>query len=529
MTLLEIEYGKTEWRRDEDVANAEAQRRAILTRDADEPLDRTAIWFSDLGALTRLPDELAEIDGLTRLIIGDAKTPDGAHHGPPQRLQDIAVLAKLTNLTELNLTDSGVTDLQLIAGLQKLQILEMSETRITDVAPLTNLTALQNLYLSGIRIADIAPLSNLTALQNLDLSRTQIADFTPLAKLTALQNLNLGGTQIADLHILLQIPTFASLNAKSLSFARTPLAKSDRRWEMLAGIPAQRAARDVVLYLRGEHPDLQPPAEGAQQSTGQAGMAANSPVALTDRDGRAEIADATAFQPPVPLDASQNSASLEGLHATAQALALADELQHGVNVNRVLLRRVERYAMVADPKKDPSFALLEGTMVILRPMVTDRYTCDALDVGLVEGLKQLVALHDSFGGPSATPDPLPQLPSVPETPQATEHATEAIQQLGEFIQDAAKGGFVGNSVVVAINSTVDVANAANAPLPPDASEKDKQERKGLWSWVLRMGGGLTKAMEMHGKAHGWATSPAGQALIHRVTELLSSFGPYFTP
>ena len=428
MTLLEIEYGKTEWRRDEDVANAEAQRRAILTRDADEPLDRTAIWFSDLGALTRLPDELAEIDGLTRLIIGDAKTPDGAHHGPPQRLQDIAVLAKLTNLTELNLTDSGVTDLQLIAGLQKLQILEMSETRITDVAPLTNLTALQNL--------------------------------------------NLGGTQIADLHILLQIPTFASLNAKSLSFARTPLAKSDRRWEMLAGIPAQRAARDVVLYLRGEHPDLQPPAEGAQQSTGQAGMAANSPVALTDRDGRAEIADATAFQPPVPLDASQNSASLEGLHATAQALALADELQHGVNVNRVLLRRVERYAMVADPKKDPSFALLEGTMVILRPMVTDRYTCDALDVGLVEGLKQLVALHDSFGGPSATPDPLPQLPSVPEPPPATDHATEAIQQLGEFIQAAAKGGFVGNSVVVAINSTVDVANAANAPLPPDASEKD---------------------------------------------------------
>ncbi|MFQ1699226.1 hypothetical protein ACJ5NV_01390 [Loktanella agnita] len=343
--------------------------------------------------------------------------------------------------------------------------------------------------------------------------------------LSALQSFNLSHTGITDLSFLLQLPHFAGLTAQFLSFFDTPLAREDRRWEMLSGLSPEVAAKDVILYLRGEHPDLQPPAEGAQVATGAAGMLATSPVQLEERDGKAEIVDAEIFHPPVPMDGGKGQDTLEGLHVTADNLL--SELQHGVNVSPRLLRRVERYAIAAHPSGTPSFALLEGAMVLLRPLVTDPYTREPLDPGLIAGLEQLVTLHDSFGGPSATPDPLPVLPHQPDTPDQTAQATETIEKLAETIKDATQAGFVGNTVVFAINSTVEASNAAAAPLHRDAPAEEVEQRKGFWSWALRMSGGLAKGLEQYIKTHRLIASPEVQALLMRLTELISSLAPYF--
>lgn len=118
--MSSIEYGKPEWNEDTEAANAEARRRAILTRDAEDPADREAIWFSDLGALTVLPEELEDIAGLKRLIVGDAATPDGRLRNPSQKVDDTGPLARLTALTELNIADSGILDLSILTGLGSL-------------------------------------------------------------------------------------------------------------------------------------------------------------------------------------------------------------------------------------------------------------------------------------------------------------------------------------------------------------------------------------------------------------------------
>ncbi|MFT4959534.1 MAG: hypothetical protein ACI92Z_000610 [Paracoccaceae bacterium] len=588
--MEEIKYSLAAWQNDVDAANAEALRRAILTRDATEVQDRAAIWFSDLGALTVLPQELAEIDGLQRLIVGDAETPDGRRHHPIQTLSDISVLGNLPNLKELNLSDCGIGDLSFLRAMPQLEVLDLYGSTISDLSALSGLASLQSLSFVGTPVIDLSALSRLTSLQSLSFGDTQVIDLSALSRLASLQHLSFDGTQVSDLSALsrltslqslsfvgtpvsdlsvlsglaslqslsfdctpvsdlsalsglaslqslsfggtpvrdlsplLEIPAFSRLEAKALRFGDSPAAGLDRRWEMLAGISAKRAAQEVVLYLRGEHPDLQPPKNGAGQTTGASGMAAASPVQLVAENGMAEVADAAVFQPPVPVDPAGYQANLTGVHTLA--CYLVEELHHGANVDERLLRRLSRYSAASNPERAPVFAVLESAMVLIRPMAAEDYTRNALDAGLAGGLDHLVAQHDALGSRPALPAVLPELPNLPETPVIAAELHNKINDLVDVVQEAATAGMVGNSVVIAINSTVDVVNTANAtphPATPDAEHR----RNGLWSWAIRMGGGLAQAMETYGKVHGWSATPAGAAILQKLAELVNFLAGFF--
>ena len=173
----------------------------------------TALQSLDLSN-TQVAD-LAPLKGLTALQSLDL---------PNTQVADLAPLNGLTALQSLYLTATQVTDLAPLNGLTALQSLYLESSKVADLAPLNGLTALQSLDLSDTQVADLAPLRGLTALQSLDLSNTQVADVAPLKGLTALQSLNLSNTQVADLAPLKGLTALQSLDLSGTQVADlTPL------------------------------------------------------------------------------------------------------------------------------------------------------------------------------------------------------------------------------------------------------------------------------------------------------------------
>lgn len=112
-----------------------------------------------------------------------------------------------TALTELDLSDMGLTnqDLAALGQMQNLTTLSLKNNyEITDLSPLSGLTALESLNLYNTGAVDLSPLSSLKNLTELRLANAEISDLSPLASLTKLKILylddgDLAGSQILDL------------------------------------------------------------------------------------------------------------------------------------------------------------------------------------------------------------------------------------------------------------------------------------------------------------------------------------------
>ncbi len=113
-------------------------------------------------------------------------------------LTDVSPLAGLTGLQTLWLHNTQVSDLSPLAGLSGLQTLYLGNTQVSDLSPLARLTGLQTLYLNYTQVSDVSPLAGLTGLQRLRLDFTPVSDVSPLAGLTGLRKLDLDNTQVLD-------------------------------------------------------------------------------------------------------------------------------------------------------------------------------------------------------------------------------------------------------------------------------------------------------------------------------------------
>ena len=113
-------------------------------------------------------------------------------------ISDIAFLAKLTQLTYLNLSSNPVSDVSSLAGLTQLNGLYLYSTSISDVSALSGLTELTGLGISGSAVSDVSPLEGLTQLTYLYLEWNAISDISVLSGLTRLSSLHLAGNEISD-------------------------------------------------------------------------------------------------------------------------------------------------------------------------------------------------------------------------------------------------------------------------------------------------------------------------------------------
>ena len=140
----------------------------------------------EFRALTRIPPEIAGIEGLVTVDLDNTQ------------VSDTAPLAALTGLTTLSLTGTQVSNIAPLASLTWLAELYLRNTKVSDIAPVAALKELTGLYLTGTQVNNIAPLSALDGLLTLDLSNTPISDIAPLAALKWLTKLDLSDTAVSD-------------------------------------------------------------------------------------------------------------------------------------------------------------------------------------------------------------------------------------------------------------------------------------------------------------------------------------------
>ena len=134
-------------------------------------------------------------------------------------ITNLAGLDKCQSLASLDLAKNKITDLTPLKGLAKIQYLNLAENQITDISPLSSVAALQYIELSHNRVKDLNSLQSLTNLASLYLSYNQITDISPVVKLPRLASLYLDHNQIKSIKGLgdLKGLSMLSLNNNSIS------------------------------------------------------------------------------------------------------------------------------------------------------------------------------------------------------------------------------------------------------------------------------------------------------------------------
>ena len=140
--------------------------------EALEGLSFLQLFGNDITDIT----PLRELTRLTNLSLGGSE------------ISDLEPLEDLVNLTSLSLHDSGIDDLTAVSGFTQLVFLDLGFNDLgDDIEPLTNVSNLRQLNLSGTQLSDVSPLAELEELQTLEIATNSIEDITPLETLTKLR------------------------------------------------------------------------------------------------------------------------------------------------------------------------------------------------------------------------------------------------------------------------------------------------------------------------------------------------------
>lgn len=226
---------KESWSEDPFAAYREAERRIESARRDNAPV----LKLSDLAALDRLPQEIAELSNLENLI---------SFH---TQVADLSPLAGLANLQRLDFSNTPIADLTPLSGHNKLYRLSIPGTKVTNLTHLAGLFALQRLSLSDTQVSDLTPLAKLENLQFLNLSHTHVANLTPLTGLVKLQNLYFPDTHVADLTPLAGLSDLivGANNSGGLDFRDCPNI-TDPTLIKLSKMPNPERTVETLRHLR---------------------------------------------------------------------------------------------------------------------------------------------------------------------------------------------------------------------------------------------------------------------------------------
>ena len=148
--------------------------------------------------------------------------------------KDLAPLAPLIALKQLEIQDDSEAPIDFLAGMSKLESLNVSTreppswkplaklsmlteldiaaTNIESLAPTAKLGRLKTLSVMGNGIKSLAGIEKLPKLESLDISGTAIRDIRPLKKLTGLKKLDVSDTSVSKIKVLESIPSLVSVN-----------------------------------------------------------------------------------------------------------------------------------------------------------------------------------------------------------------------------------------------------------------------------------------------------------------------------
>ena len=133
----------------------------------------------------------------------------------PQTFSDIK---NILDLREIDLSNTGLTDLAPISKMTRLRKLDISQNPISNLGPLKSLTLLKNLDFSQTQVQDISAVQFAPNLVEIRGSGSQVEDLGPVQYLQKLEIVDLSETRIKDLS-----PLSNSQSIKRLSLASCPL------------------------------------------------------------------------------------------------------------------------------------------------------------------------------------------------------------------------------------------------------------------------------------------------------------------
>ena len=213
--------------------------------DADSFFSAVNRWYAagrqpERGPLTSLAD-LAMMPNLTQVCVA------------AQQLEDISVLAGLSQLTTAELKHNDIADISPLAGLKRLAWVGLNDNPARDLSPLAECPALAFLDLCDVRnydpaileklgnfdyldlsnpteswrylgrrrvlalslawtgLTDLGDLAGVTRLEELNISHTAVSDLRPLTVHSGLRRLKMAATPVKDLSPLLELPMLTSV------------------------------------------------------------------------------------------------------------------------------------------------------------------------------------------------------------------------------------------------------------------------------------------------------------------------------
>lgn len=142
-------------------------------------------------------------------------------------LSNLNFLSDMKNISRLSLSDNKIVNIESISNLRKLEELRLSLNNISDIKPVQDLTNLKELrFIGNHDISNIDPLSNLVNLTTLVLSGNSISDISPLRNLTQLEDLRIKSNNVRDITPLSNLKKLKKLSLLMNSVSDiTPLAK----------------------------------------------------------------------------------------------------------------------------------------------------------------------------------------------------------------------------------------------------------------------------------------------------------------
>lgn len=114
------------------------------------------------------------------------------------KLGSLEPLSDLKGLKQLDLSETGVSDLSTLKGLSALETLNVSENSLNSGVPLAQFPALKSLNATNSKIEGTAWLAGTCKLTRLELSGNALGDFSGIKKCPALTDLGLARTKMTD-------------------------------------------------------------------------------------------------------------------------------------------------------------------------------------------------------------------------------------------------------------------------------------------------------------------------------------------
>lgn len=149
------------------------------------------------------------------------------------RIQDAFPLIEFSQLTQLELTNQGISDLSPLAFLADLEYLDLQNNELNDLSPLAGLLQLKFLFLGYNRnIISISSLKNLKKIEVLQIFSATISNLSPLEQLKSLKRLSLRDNPISSvyyLRLLENLELDGGLDLIYTNIARLPLEKRNQQ------------------------------------------------------------------------------------------------------------------------------------------------------------------------------------------------------------------------------------------------------------------------------------------------------------